>query len=92
MAENLSLGRKWYAQDEEAKNKEKEKDDESKEEKVEKPYKHCKINMARNFPLCSTEMHVGGYQSSLDDAPFNSMFLRAAAKRTAADIVSQAIN
>ena len=40
-------------------------------------------------------MHVGGYQPSLDEAPSNSMFLRAggaAVKRTTADIVSQAIN
>jgi hypothetical protein len=41
------------------------------------------------------EMHVGGYQPSLDEAPSNSIFLRAggaAVKRTTVDIVSQAIN
>ena len=42
------------------------------------------------------EMHVGGYQPSLDEAPSNSMFLRAGGaatkRRTTADIVSQAIN
>ena len=42
------------------------------------------------------EMHAGGYEPGLDEAPSNSVFLRAggaaAKRRTTADIVSQAIN
>ena len=51
-AQNSSLGWKWSAQDdkEAEKNKEKKKDNQRKK-RLNKPYKHCKINMARNLSL-----------------------------------------
>ena len=103
-AQNSSLGRKRSTQDDEEaqKNKEKKKkkkDDESKEEKVEKNIQTLQGKHGKEFTPMQyriwAEMHVGGYQPSLDEAPSNSMFLRAggaATKRTTADIVSQAIN
>ena len=107
-APEASLCRKRSAQDndsEEAqrnkeKKKKKKKDDESKEEKVEETIhtlqdKHGKEFTPMQYRIWA-EMHVGGYQPSLDEAPSNSMFLRAGGaatkRRTTADIVSQAIN
>ena len=105
VAQNSSLGRKWSAQDDEThdKNKDKKKkkkDDESKEEKVEAAIETLQDKYGKNFTPMQyriwAEMHVGGYQPSLDEAPSNSMFLRAGGaavkRRTTADIVSQAIN
>ena len=104
-AQNSSLGRKRSTQDDEEaqknkeKKKKKKKDDESKEEKVEKTIQTLQDKHGKEFTPMQyriwAEMHVGGYQPSLDEAPSNSMFLRAggaATKRTTADIVSQAIN
>ncbi len=106
-AQNLLIGRKRSAQDDEEpeknkekKKKKKKKDDESKEERVEEAIqtlqdKHGKEFTAMQYRIWA-EMHVGGYQPSLDEAPSNSMFLRAGGaavkRRTTADIVSQAIN
>ena len=106
-AQNSSLGRKRSAQDDEEteknkekKKKKKKKDDESKEEKVEETIQTLQDKHGKEFTPMQyriwAEMHVGGYQPSLDEAPSNSMFLRAGGaatkRRTTADIVSPAIN
>ena len=106
VAQYSSLGRKRSAQDDETheknkdKKKKKKKDDESKEEKVEETIQTLQDKHGKDFTPMQyriwAEMHVGGYQPSLDEAPSNSMFLRAGGaavkRRTTADIVSQAIN
>ena len=105
-SQSTSLGRKRSAQDDEEaeknkdKKKKKKKDDESKEEKVEGTIRTLQDKHGKEFTPMQyriwAEMHVGGYQPSLDEAPSNSMFLRAGGaatkRRTTADIVSQAIN
>ena len=107
-AHSSSLGQKRSAQDtdeegekiKDKKKKRKKKDGESKEEKVEETIQALQDKQGKEFTPMQyriwAEMHVGGYQPSLDEAPSNSMFLRAGGaaikRRTTADIVSQAIN
>ena len=74
--------------------KKKKKDDISKEEKVEGILQMLQEKHGRDFTPMQyriwAEMHAGGYHPSLDEAPANSMFLRAGGatlkRRSTADI------
>ena len=107
-SQNPSLGHKRLLTDQEEtekskhkKKKRKKKDDgQSKEEKVEETIQTLQGKHGNQFTPMQyriwAEMHAGGYQPSLDEAPANSMFLRAGGtstkRKTTADIVSQTIN
>ena len=107
-SQNPSLGHKRLLTDQEETEKSKDKkkkrkkkgDGQSKEEKVEETIQTLQGKHGNQFtPMQDriwAEVHTGGYQPSLDEAPANSMFLRAGGtstrRKTTADIVSQTIN
>ena len=81
-SQSTALDRKRSGQDdkEAEKNKDKKKkNDESKEEEVEETIQTLQDKHGKEFTPMQyriwAEMHVGGYQPSLDEAPSNSMFL-----------------
>ena len=63
------------------KRKKKKKDDTSKEDRVEGMLQTLQEMHSKGFTPMQyriwSEMHAGGYHPSLDEAPTNSMFLRA---------------
>ena len=101
LVEQLSSRKMAVSADDEAegskeKKRKKKKDDTSREDKVEEILQKLKENHGSPMQYrIWAEMHAGGFHPSLEEAPTNSMFLRAGGatpqRRSTADIVSQTI-